>query len=64
LLTILLIRGVTLEGARQGIIFYLKPDFSRLADARVGLNGIGLSVLVTLHLTGLIIPDFRLSFER
>lgn len=34
LLTILLIRGVTLEGAGQGILFYLKPDFNRLADAR------------------------------
>jgi len=32
----LLIRGLTLEGAGDGILFYLKPDFSRLADPQVG----------------------------
>lgn len=35
MLTILLIRGVTLKGASQGIIFYLKPKFSELLNARV-----------------------------
>ncbi|XP_046377511.1 sodium- and chloride-dependent glycine transporter 1-like [Haliotis rufescens] len=35
MLTILLIRGVTLDGALDGIIYYLKPDFSRLGDPRV-----------------------------
>ena len=35
-LTILLIRGVTLEGAMDGIIFYVSPDFSRLTDSQVG----------------------------
>lgn len=35
ILTILLIRGVTLEGAGNGIYFFLKPDFSRLADPQV-----------------------------
>ena len=37
LLTILLIRGVTLEGASYGIEYYIRPDWSRLLDASVGL---------------------------
>lgn len=35
LLTIMLIRSVMLEGAVDGIIYYLKPDWSKLADANV-----------------------------
>ncbi|CAG5126380.1 unnamed protein product, partial [Candidula unifasciata] len=34
MLTVLLIRGVTLDGAVDGIIYYVKPDFNRLADPR------------------------------
>jgi len=37
LLTALLIRGVTLPGAAEGIKFYLTPDLSRLGDGQVTL---------------------------
>ncbi|KAK3082621.1 hypothetical protein FSP39_000641, partial [Pinctada imbricata] len=35
LLTALLIRGLTLEGHYDGIMYYLTPDFSKLTDAQV-----------------------------
>ena len=38
LLTVLLIRGATLEGAIDGLMFYLKPDFSKLLDYNVWLE--------------------------
>ncbi|XP_060569045.1 sodium- and chloride-dependent taurine transporter-like [Ruditapes philippinarum] len=39
IITILLIRGITLDGASDGIYFYLKPDFSRLTDPQVWVDG-------------------------
>ena len=38
MLSILLVRGVSLEGSSQGLIFFLWPNFSRLADAGVWLD--------------------------
>lgn len=35
MLLVLLVRGITLPGAGHGIIYYLKPDFRRLADPQV-----------------------------
>ncbi|WAQ97711.1 SC6A1-like protein [Mya arenaria] len=39
LLTVIFIRGVTLEGAANGLVFYLRPDFSRILDAQVWIDG-------------------------
>ncbi|XP_021366765.1 sodium- and chloride-dependent creatine transporter 1-like isoform X2 [Mizuhopecten yessoensis] len=39
ILCVLLVRGLTLDGATDGIVFYLKPDLSRLADIQVWMDG-------------------------
>lgn len=36
MLIILLIRGLSLPGALQGVVYYLLPDMSRLTDPQVG----------------------------
>jgi len=41
LLVILLIRGLTLPGAMDGVRFYLTPDFSKLTDIRIWLRAYG-----------------------
>ena len=38
MLTILLIRGLTLPGAVDGVMYYLKPDFEKLKDVKVCQN--------------------------
>uniref|UniRef100_A0A5S6Q8P2 Transporter n=1 Tax=Trichuris muris TaxID=70415 RepID=A0A5S6Q8P2_TRIMR len=35
LLTVLLVRGLTLDGAYTGIMYYVKPNFTRLLEPRV-----------------------------
>ncbi len=41
LLVVLAIRGLTLEGALQGIEYYLTPDFTKLRDPKVWLEAYG-----------------------
>ncbi|XP_063419411.1 sodium- and chloride-dependent betaine transporter-like [Mytilus trossulus] len=47
LLTIVFVRGLMMPGSLDGIIFYLKPDFSRLLDIQVWLEA-GLQVFYSL----------------
>jgi NSS family neurotransmitter:Na+ symporter len=41
LIAILVVRGITLPGAAEGLNFYLAPDFSRLLDPHVWLAAYG-----------------------
>uniref|UniRef100_A0A3B5AUA8 Transporter n=1 Tax=Stegastes partitus TaxID=144197 RepID=A0A3B5AUA8_9TELE len=41
MLVVLLVRGLTLPGAKDGIVFYVYPDLSRLADPEVWMDAGG-----------------------
>ena len=47
LMFVLLIRGVTLPGSRDGIVYYLKPDFSKLIQSTVCLLTLSQCLFVT-----------------
>lgn len=46
MLLVLLVRGVTLPGAKKGIEFYIKPDWARLASPDVSFYGRKLSSIL------------------
>lgn len=48
MLLVLLIRGLTLPGAMEGVIFYIYPDFQRLLEPQVMQVDTGLTFLWTI----------------
>ena len=59
LLTVFLIRGAMLPGAAEGILFYITPDFSRLANFTVSSTDCVCVVCVSVSLW--YVPSPRLS---
>ena len=47
LLTVLLIRGITLPGAAEGIYFYISPNLSKLGESEVCIT-YGVDVIISI----------------
>lgn len=48
MLVILLIRGLSLPGASDGVLFYLLPEISRLTDTQVDVSS-SIKTAISLH---------------
>lgn len=62
MLIVLLVRGVTLPGATEGIKFYLYPNLTRLQDPEVG--GGGQTLLLWLHRAGTVQATMNILGDR
>ncbi|XP_060780374.1 sodium- and chloride-dependent GABA transporter 3-like [Neoarius graeffei] len=62
MLLVLLIRGLTLPGAMQGVIFYLYPDFQRLLEPQVWMEAA--SQIIYSYSTGVGILTVQGSFNQ
>ena len=51
IMTVLLVRAVTLEGALEGILFYVTPDWDRIWDVRVW-EAAAIQIFFSLSLSG------------
>jgi len=52
ILVILFFRGITLPGAKDGLIFYLVPSWKRLGDPKVWIDAAA-QVLYSLAMAGM-----------
>ncbi len=63
LLLILAVRAVTLPGAVQGLEFFLKPDFSRMADFKAWAAAIG-QLFFALNIATASLPVFSRCLKK